>query len=323
MARIDLNEMMVLAGVMLAIATAIALLGIMLIGASDRSAKRIKAVRSRWGQDAPAKAPLIAARRSETRAAASLLPSLDKLRLRLAKAGLRIGLLPFAGLCLVVGGIAGSLTAGMVGTDGPLPVLVAIAAAAGMPQLLLNLATARRKARFIAGFPPAIDLMVRGLRSGLPLTETFKGVAEEASGPVGREFRHVVASQRLGRGLDDALLRAADRVDVPEFRFFVTALSVQRETGGNLAETLDNLSRVLRSRAQMKKKIKALSAEPKASASILGALPIIMFFILHLVNDGYVSQLFTDPRGHVLVAMGLTSQAIGIAVMARMIRFEI
>ena len=136
-------------------------------------------------------------------------------------------------------------------------------------------------------------------------------------------FKNEKVSARTFSFLEDALADAIPRIDTTESKFFVVALAVQRETGGNLAETLENLSDVLRKRRQMKKRIKAMASEPKASAWILGCLPFIMFLIIFFVNTGYVMQLFSDPRGHTLITAGLISQAIGTLIMIKMVRFEI
>jgi tight adherence protein B len=192
-----------------------------------------------------------------------------------------------------------------------------------LPHFLVGHLGARRSKKFIHNFPEAIDLIVRGLKSGLPTQEGIKVVANEMGDPIGTEFREIADSLKLGKTLDDALWDAAKRIDIPEFKFFVISLAVQRETGGNLAETLENLGNILRARRQMKVKVKAMSSEAKASAIIIGSLPFIMFLIIFLMNPGYASDLFTDNRGIMMVMAGLTSMGFGIAVMAKMIRFEI
>ena len=166
-------------------------------------------------------------------------------------------------------------------------------------------------------------MIVRGLKSGLPVTESIRSVGEEFDGSVGEEFRQVSDRVKLGQPIDDALSEASARINLADFRFFVIALSVQRETGGNLSEALENLSDILRRRRQMQLKIKALSSEAKASALIIGSLPFIMFLLLHIVSGDYVQILFTDPRGMMLVGIGLGFMVVGIAVMAKMVRFEI
>jgi len=182
---------------------------------------------------------------------------------------------------------------------------------------------AKRIKAFTAQFPDAIDQIVRGLKSGLPVTESIASVGREMADPVGAEFRQVSDSIKFGRSLEDTLWATAKRLDTPEFKFFVISLSVQRETGGNLAEALANLSDILRRRRQMKMKIKAMSSEAKASAIILGSLPFIMFGIIFAMSPDYEMQLFTDPRGQTMLIVGLFIMSIGIAVMNKMVRFEI
>ena len=153
----------------------------------------------------------------------------------------------------------------------------------------------RRVAKFNSNFPDAIELMVRGLRSGLPITETLGIVAGEIGGPVGLEFRAVSDKMKIGRTMEAALQDTADRLGTAEFQFFVITLAIQRETGGNLAETLSNLADVLRKRAQMKLKIRAMSSESKASAYIVGSLPFIVFTLVYLMNPDYMGRLLHRP----------------------------
>jgi tight adherence protein B len=165
--------------------------------------------------------------------------------------------------------------------------------------------------------------MVRGLRSGLPITESIRAAGVEISDPVGTELQSVTDSVRLGAKLEEALWDCSRRLDIQEFNFFTVALAIQSETGGNLAETLANLSEVLRRRRQLKMKIKALSSEAKASAYIIGSLPFIMALLIYLTNPTYIADLWTDPRGIFLVFIGLVSFALGIGVMYKMVKFEI
>ena len=164
---------------------------------------------------------------------------------------------------------------------------------------------------------------MRGLRSGLPVTETLAVVAQEVPGPVGEEFKGVVERIKIGRTMEDALQEAADRLDIPEFNFFCITLAIQRETGGNLAETLSNLADVLRKRAQMKLKIKAMSSESKASAYIVGALPFIVFAMILWINPSYIGGFFEDDRLIVTGLGGLVWMSIGAFIMAKMVNFEI
>jgi tight adherence protein B len=193
----------------------------------------------------------------------------------------------------------------------------------GLPHFIVGYLINKRVNLFNKRFPDAIELLVRGLRSGLPISETIGVVASEVPGPVGFEFRNVSDKIKIGRTMDAALQDTADRLGTPEFQFFCITIQIQRETGGNLAETLSNLAGVLRSRAQMKLKIKAMSSESKASAYIIGALPFIVFGLIYTINDHYMQQFFTNPK---LIATGLGAMCwmgLGAFVMSRMISFEI
>ncbi|MEM9501294.1 MAG: type II secretion system F family protein [Pseudomonadota bacterium] len=194
---------------------------------------------------------------------------------------------------------------------------------AGIPHLVVNFFINKRTADFNAKFPDAIELLVRGLRSGLPVTETLGVVAQEVPGPVGIEFKGIVERIKIGKAMEDSLQETADRLGIPEFNFFCITLAIQRETGGNLAETLSNLADVLRKRAQMKLKIRAMSSESKASAYIVGALPFIVFGMIWWINPGYIGGFFTDDRLIVTGLGGLTWMGIGVFIMAKMVSFEI
>jgi tight adherence protein B len=204
-----------------------------------------------------------------------------------------------------------------------LSALVGLAQGLMLPHLVVGHLGKRRLKRFTSTFPEAIDLIVRGLRSGLPISESIVTVSKEIGDPIGPEFRTIDQNIKLGRSMEEAMWDTAKRIDTPEFKFFVISISVQRETGGNLAETLENLSDILRRRRQMKLKVKALSSEARASAYIIGSLPFAVFGIIMVINPGYAMDLFNDPRGLIMVAGGLTSMGIGSLVMAKMVRFEI
>jgi tight adherence protein B len=194
---------------------------------------------------------------------------------------------------------------------------------AGLPHMVVNFFIKKRNDAFTTKFPDAIDLLVRGLRSGLPVTETLGVVSSEIPGPVGEEFKLVTERIRIGKSMEEALQDTADRLNTPEFSFFVITLAIQRETGGNLAETLSNLSDVLRKRAQMKLKIRAMSSESKASAYIVGALPFIVFGMVWWINPKYLNGFFTDERLIVTGLGGLVWMSIGAFIMAKMVSFEI
>lgn len=193
----------------------------------------------------------------------------------------------------------------------------------GGPHFVVGKVIMRRIGKFTAKFPDAIELLVRGLRSGLPISETIGVVGAEIDGPVGEEFRSVADKMKIGRSMDAALQDTADRLGTPEFQFFVITIAIQRETGGNLAETLANLADVLRKRGQMKLKIRAMSSESKASAYIVGSLPFIVFGLIWMINSAYLQNFFVDERLIIAGLGGLTWLGIGAFIMAKMVNFEI
>ncbi len=202
-------------------------------------------------------------------------------------------------------------------------ILVAAFVGLLVPHMVVNFMIKRRIGQFTKRLPDAMELLVRGLRSGLPISETMNVVASEIPGPIGEEFRMVGDKVRIGRTMDAALQETADRIGTPEFQFFCISLQIQRETGGNLAETLSNLANVLRMRAQMKLKIKAMSSESKASAYIIGSLPFIVFGLIWTINDHYMQGFFTEQRLMVAGLGGMVWMSIGAFIMSRMISFEI
>jgi tight adherence protein B len=204
-----------------------------------------------------------------------------------------------------------------------LALLIGLFFGLGLPHYVVGKMIKRRTAEFNKRFADAIDLMVRGLRSGLPISETMQIVAEEIQGPISDEFRAVADKMKIGRTMEVALQETAARVGTPEFQFFVITLAIQRETGGNLAETLSNLSDVLRKRAQMKLKIKAMSSESKASAWIVGALPFIVFGLIYIINPSYMAGFFVEERLMIAGGGGLVWMSIGVFIMAKMVDFEI
>lgn len=200
---------------------------------------------------------------------------------------------------------------------------VGLVVGAGLPHMVVGFFINKRGNAFTAKFPDAIELLVRGLRSGLPIGETLGVVAQEVPGPVGEEFKLVTDRIKIGRTMEEALQETADRLNTPEFSFFCITLAIQRETGGNLAETLNNLADVLRKRAQMKLKIRAMSSESKASAYIVGCLPFMVFGMIMWLNPKYMGTFFTDERLIVTGLGGLVWMSIGAFIMAKMVSFEI
>jgi len=254
--------------------------GLLLFGAQRRTQQRLTALSARWQRNGAGEGDP-AAPRLRRRQADSSLPLLDAiikrvmprpqmLRERLARTGRSISIAKYLTWSLIFGLVMTG--AGIFAFDFPLvpSLLGGIVATFGVPHMAIGFLVRRRQSQFTALFPEAIDLIVRGLRSGLPVSESMRTVGEEMADPMGAEFRQIGDEIEFGKTLEEAMVDAIPRIGTPEFKFFVVALSVQRETGGNLGETLANLSDVLRKRRQMKQKIKAMASEPKASAWILG-----------------------------------------------------
>jgi tight adherence protein B len=254
--------------------------------------------------------------------ASTLIPKPALLRKRLEMTGKNISLGKYAMVCI---GVAMFISTAVMLRGAPvvLSILLGLFFGVGGPHFIIGKMINRRVKKFTSNFPDAIELMVRGLRSGLPITETLGIVAGEIPGPVGIEFRMVADKMKIGRTMEAALQETADRLATPEFQFFVITLAIQRETGGNLAETLSNLADVLRKRAQMKLKIRAMSSESKASAWIVGSLPFVVFTLVWFINPTYMGGFFTDQRLIVAGLGGLVWMSIGAFIMAKMVNFEI
>jgi len=251
------------------------------------------------------------------------LPRREEIKKRLSRTGRPLTLVHFAAMILVAAVVSFVFFTFIFKVGGFLPIPLSVAIGLGLPHLVINSLIKKRINAFISQFPDALDLIVRGLRSGLPLTESISTVANEIDDPVGGEFRMVKDQIKLGKNIDEALWQTSDRINNAEFKFFVISLAIQKETGGNLAETLAKLSDLLRRRQQMKMKIKAMASEGKASAYIVGSLPFVMFITLMVLNYDYVSVLFIDPRGIMAAMIGLAWMSVGIFIMSRMISFEI
>lgn len=256
------------------------------------------------------------------KAAMRLLPNTAELQKRLNMTG-KTWTVGQYGMVTLALAIVVTLILALRGLPLLLALFVGLAIGAGLPHMLVSRAIKKRVAKFTAKFPDAIELLVRGLRSGLPISETMSVVGSEVEGPVGEEFRSVSDKMKIGRSMEVALQETADRLGTPEFQFFVITIAIQRETGGNLAETLQNLASVLRSRMQMKLKIRAMSSESKASAYIIGALPFIVFILLWTINGAYMTKFFVDPRLIVIGIGGLLWMSMGAFIMAKMVSFEI
>ena len=199
---------------------------------------------------------------------------------------------------------------------------IGFAGSFGVPRWLLSYLKKKREARFLNSFPDAVDVIVRGVKAGLPLLDCMKMIAVEAQEPLKTEFRNIVETQAIGIPLGDACGKLYERTPLPEANFFAIVVSIQQKAGGNLSEALGNLSRVLRDRKKMKAKIQAMSQEAKASAAIIGALPIAVMTLVYISSPAYITLLFTEPLGRVMLAGCAVWMGIGVLVMKKMINFD-
>jgi tight adherence protein B len=244
------------------------------------------------------------------------------LAVRISQAGLswskRQFVLIAAGL-----GVLGFLLFLLFTGTGLFPALaVGFAAAFGLPFWILSFLKKRREAKFLNGFPDAVDVIVRGIKAGLPLMDSLRVVATDAVEPVRGEFRTILESQTVGVPLGEACLKLYERMPVPEANFFGIVILIQQKAGGNLSEALGNLSRVLRDRKRMKAKIQAMSMEAKASGAIIGSLPLVVMAAVYFTSPDYISLLWTQPLGQMLLAASAVWMSIGVMVMKKMINFD-
>ena len=320
----NLPVILIIAGAFLAFTLLVFLLGGPSVGKAKT--RRLASVKDRHAASTEA---VVAAQMRKTIASSqghstltNLMPRREELekRIRRTGKGWTVTQYMFASMALFV-----AVTGGLLALRAPILMagLVGLMISLGLPYLVVGMAIKKRVKKFNARFPDAIDLLVRGLKSGLPVTETFQVVSQELPGPVGEEFKGVVERIRIGNTMESALQESAEMLGTPEFQFFCITIQIQRETGGNLAETLANLSEVLRKRAQMKLKIKAMSSEAKASAYIVGALPFFVFGVVWSMNPSYLAGFFTEQRLIVTGLGGLVWMGIGAGIMAKMISFEI
>lgn len=252
---------------------------------------------------------------------------------RLAQAGLTISPVTFWLFSILLGGaMAGGIY--FFGPtsleEAPLGAMTrpAIAAAAGItgflgiPRWLLGMKTKARHKKFTNQFADAIDIVVRGVKSGLPLIECLRIIAKESPDPLGAEFIQVADGIQMGQSIESTLLKLYQRVPLPEVNFFYIVLSIQAKAGGNLSEALNNLSTVIRTRKMLREKISALSSEAKASAMIIGVLPLAVMVLVYVTTPAYIMELFTDPMGHMILLAGAFLMGLGIFVMRKMINFD-
>ena len=240
---------------------------------------------------------------------------------RLTQAGLAWSTQKFMVVSAVLAAMffAGAMFAGggLVGAAG-----LAFAAGFGLPRWALSFLKKRREKAFLKALPDAVDVIVRGIKAGLPLFESIKVVAADAPDPLRSEFLAIIETQAIGMPLGDACARLFERMPVPEANFFGIVVAIQQKSGGNLSEALGNLSKVLRDRKKMAEKIQAMSMEAKASAAIIGALPPIVMILVYLTTPDYIALLWTHPTGQLMLVGCVIWMSTGIFVMKKMINFD-
>ncbi|MGH6728221.1 MAG: type II secretion system F family protein [Pseudolabrys sp.] len=200
--------------------------------------------------------------------------------------------------------------------------VLGVGSALTIPRWLLSFLKKRRENKFLQSFPDAVDIIVRGVKAGLPLLDCLKMITTESPEPTKSEFRAIVETQAIGMPLGEACGKLYEHMPLPEANFFGIVISIQQRSGGNLAEALGNLSRVLRDRKKMKAKIQAMSQEAKASAAIIGALPIAVMTLVYITSPNYISLLWTEPFGRVMLAASVIWMSLGVMVMKKMINFD-
>ncbi len=244
------------------------------------------------------------------------------LRNRLQQAGLSGDTTKFWIISVVIAVAAGGLVI-MLGQKPLLALGVGFAAGFGLPRWVISFMAGRRTKKFTAEFANAVDIIVRGIKSGLPVHDCLKIIGRESPAPLGPLFQRLVENVGMGMTLEQGLEKMYESMPTPELRFFTIVVGIQQKTGGNLAEALNNLTVVLRARKMMREKIKALSSEATASAGIIGSLPPGVMMIVSVTTPSYMQTMFTDPRGHLMLLGGAMWMACGVFVMKKMISFKI
>jgi len=323
------NPSIVLIGIFVGVAMILTILAYAfgLMGNKNKViSKRLDQVKNRHGKSqafaAETKKKMLFAKK-EQNFLANIMPKPEELRKRLDQTGMNISFRKYGIISLTIMVIVMLISFTLGGLSFLPSLMVGILMGLALPHFFVSKVITKRLNKFTNQFPEAIDLIVRGLQAGLPVTESINSVSKEMENPIAQEFGRISDEVRLGKTLDEALWSTSERLDTPDFKFFVISLSVQQETGGNLAETLGNLAGILRGRSQLKLKIRAMTSEGKASAYIIGCLPFIMCGMISLVNYDYMSVMWTDPRGQIALVGGLIWMGTGMFIMSKMISFEV
>ncbi|WP_312797394.1 type II secretion system F family protein [Tianweitania sp.] len=294
------------------------------VKAADTSRANVKATRDRAAE--------IAKRRKSVQDSLKDLEEKQKIRdastrkpplkIQIRQAGMTVAMDRFY-LYSVLSGLGLTLVAFILGMPIYLLPGVLLAGAVGLPRWFVSFKRKRRVKAFLAEFPNALDVIVRAVKSGLPLNDGIRLIAHESREPVKTEFRRIVEAQQLGLSVPEAAMRMGETMPCPEANFFGIVIQIQSQAGGNLSEALGNLSRVLRDRKRMKDKVNALSMEAKASAAIIGALPFIVAILVYLSSPAYIMPLFTTSTGNLILVVSGIWMSIGLFVMRSMINFEV
>jgi len=318
-------------GIALLAALCIAAVGFVFVGGKTESQKRVARV-TRGGN---ARLPVVEGevdnsekRRKQMQETLKGLEEKQKeqkrrisLATRIERAGLDISMRTF----LIFSVVAGVVVMGVMIVGGlslPVATLGGFAAAFGLPRWTLSYLIKRRQKAFVEEFANAIDVIVRGVKSGLPVNDCLRLISTEAAEPVRTEFQGIVEGQKVGVTLEQGLARIYERMPLAEVNFFQIVLAIQQKTGGNLSEALGNLSKVLRERKKMRGKIQAMSQEAKASAAIIGSLPPGVMGLIYLTSPDYMTVLFSTTAGNMIIVGGLMWMSIGVLVMRKMIDFK-
>jgi tight adherence protein B len=311
-------------------------LGFVFVGAGDSSAKAVKRAQAMGAQGKADRSRLARKdaqsvtteqRRKQIQAQLKEAERTKRknsvtLEAKLRHAGLTLKVQTFWIISLVVG-LSFGLLAIVFGQKPLIALCVGFSAGLGLPRWVVGFLAAGRMKKFSAEFADAVDIIVRGVRSGLPVHDCLKIIGKECAAPLGPEFQRLVENLAMGLTMEQGLEKMYERMPTPELRFFAIVMSIQAKAGGNLAEALGNLSAVLRSRKLMREKIKAMSSEATASAGIIGSLPPGVMLIVTLTTPAYMMLMFTDPRGHLMLLGGAFWMSMGIFAMKKMISFKI
>ncbi len=307
-------------------------IGLLFVGGDSKSQKRVARVaRGSKARLAPAEGGEVDNNEKRRKQVQETLKDLEEkqkeqkkkisLRTKIERAGLEIEPRTFY-IASVIAGLVAMLLLKLSGLSVVVAVLGGFVAAFGLPRWVLSYLVKRRQNAFAEEFANSIDVIVRGVKSGLPVNDCLKLIATEAPEPIRTEFQGIVEGQRVGVTLEQGLAKIYERMPLPEVNFFQIVLAIQQKTGGNLSEALGNLSKVLRERKKMRGKIQAMSQEAKASAGIIGSLPPAVMLMIYFTSPDYMSVLFTTTAGNMIIVGGLMWMGIGVLIMKKMIDFK-